>query len=505
MAMNAPRRGGIIAAIVAGAVVALHLVCISRYGIFRDELYFVACSKHLAWGYVDQPPMIAVLIRIARHLFGESLFALRIFAVLGHAGVVLLTAAIARRLGGNTLAQTLAAICAALAPIWLSVGHIMTMNVFEPLFWMGCVYVTLIILDGGPEKLWLVFGLLAGLGLENKHSTLFFGVAFVIGMLMTKERRHFARPWIWLGGALAFLIFLPNLWWQYAHHWPMVELLQNVERSGKNAPVSPLGFVGGQAILMNPITLPLWLAGVVWLLLRPRFRFLGIAFVAIVVLFIVMKGKIYYLSPMMPLVLAAGSVAAAGMANARRAWLYAYASIIVVSAVLILPVAIPILPVETFIAYEKRLPIGAPKTESHEMGPLPQLYADMFGWEELTAAVARAYQRLTPAERAKVGIFGQNYGEAGAIDYFGPRYGLPHAISGHQNYFYWGPGNCDGSVMIVMSDRRDRLEELFTSVEPAGVADHPYAMPYERHNAIYICRGLKVPMGELWPKIKKWI
>jgi hypothetical protein len=506
IAAKAPRRGGIIALIVAGAAVALHLACINRYGIFRDELYFVECSKHLAWGYVDQPPMIAVLLWIARHLFGESLFAIRILAVLGHAGVVLLTAALARKLGGSTFAQALAAVTAALAPIFLSVGHIMTMNIFEPLFWMGCVYVALlVIVDGRSEKWWLVFGALAGLGLENKQSTLFFGTAFVVGMLATSERRHFARPWIWLGGVVAFLISLPNLAWQYAHQWPMLELLHNVERSGKNAPVSPLSFFTGQAILMNPVTLPLWLAGILWLLSQRRFRFLGIAFVTLFVLFVAMKGKIYYLSPMMPLALAAGSVALSSTRAIRRWPLWTYTALIVVSAAAILPLAIPILPVRTFIAYQQHLPVGAPKTESHDMGPLPQLYADMFGWEEMTQAVARAYARLTPAERAKACIFGQNYGEAGAIDYFGPRYGLPHAISGHQNYFYWGPRGCDGSVMIVMTDNRDRLEELFTSVEDAGEFDHPYAMPYERHAVVHICRGLKVPMSELWPTIKKWI
>jgi dolichyl-phosphate-mannose-protein mannosyltransferase len=487
--------------IVAALVVILHLICIQQYGWFRDELYFIACSKHLAWGYVDQPPMIAVLIWIARHLLGESLFALRIFAVLGHAGVVLMTGALVRRLS-PTSSTLLACTAAALAPIWLSVGHIMTMNIFEPLFWMGCVLVALAIFDGASEKLWLLFGLLAGLGLENKQSTAFFGGAVVIGLLLTGRRGVFARPWIWLGGVVAFLVALPNILWQYQHHFPMLELLHNIAESGKNAPVTPLSFLGGNAILMNPVTLPLWVAGAVWLLMQPRFRWLGIAFVALLVWFIVMKGKIYYFSPMMPVALAAGAIACERLRASVRG---SYLALIVVMGLLVVPLAIPILPVETFIAYQQHLPIGAPKTESHRMGPLPQHYADMFGWPEMAAVVARAYNRLTPAERAKCGIFGQNYGQAGAIDFFGRRYGLPHAISGHQNYYLWGPDGYDGSILIVMDDDRETLEKIFDRVEEAGVVDHPYAMPYERHRTVFICRGMKMPMRELWPKIKKWI
>jgi len=503
--------------IVAGLVVILHLICIDQYGWFRDELYFIACSKHLAWGYVDQPPMIAVLIWIARHLFGESLFALRIFAVLGHAGLVLMAGALVRRLSSGLEpesperglqaratpgAMLLACVAVALAPLWLSVGHIMTMNMFEPLFWMGCVLVALAIFDGASEKLWLLFGLLAGLGLENKQSTAFFGAAVVAGLLLTEKRRVFARPWIWLGGVVAFLIALPNFLWQYQHHFPMLELLHNIAQSGKNAPVTPISFLAGNMILMNPITLPLWLTGAIWLLMKPRYRWLGIAFVTLLAAFIVMKGKIYYFSPMMPVALAAGAIAFERLYKAVR---WSYLALIVITGALIAPLAMPILPVETFIWYQAHSPITGPKTESHEMGPLPQLYADMFGWPEMTAVVARAYNRLTPAERAKCGIFGQNYGQAGAIDFFGPRYGLPHAISGHQNYYFWGPGGWDGSILIVMDDDKETLEKLFDHVEQVGVVDHPYAMPYERHRPVHLCRGLKMPVSELWPKVKKWI
>ena len=507
----------------------LHAICLTQYGWFRDELYYVACSEHLDWGYVDHAPMVALVGWIARHLFGESLFAIRVFPALAGGGIVLITGLLARRLGAERFGQNLAALCAMIAPIYLGVGHFLSMNVFEPLFWMSMVYVAVVIFEGGDERLWLVFGAIAGLGLQNKHSTLFFGSAFVLAMLLTPQRRHFARPWIWLGGVLAALIFLPNLIWEVRHDFATLELLTNVAHSNKNTANTPLSFFAGQVLLMHPLTLPIWLIGVVWLMwggfsnpplagqippvageipplagqrTRATFRVLGLAFVILFIEFVVMKGKIYYLSPAYPMLFAGGAIAIERkMPRQARAIVVA---LLVIGGALLAPLAMPILPVETYIAYQRTLHLEPPKTENHRMGPLPQQYADMFGWPEMTAAVARAYATLTPEEKAKCAIFGQNYGQAGAIDHFGPAYGLPKAISGHQNYFLWGPRGATGDVLIVLDDDRETLLELFEDVQPAGDFSHPYSMPYE-HWTIHICRKPKVPMAELWPKVKKWL
>jgi len=484
--------------LLSAATLLVHLTCLTQYGWFRDELYYVACSHHMDWGYVDQPPMIALVAWIARHLFGETLFGIRIVAALGGAAIVFLTGLLAQRLGATRSATNLAMLCSMIAPMYLAAGHFLSMNVFEPLFWMSMAYVAIHIFDGGDERLWLLFGAIAGLGLENKHSTLFFGSAFVIGMLLTPQRKHFARPWIWLGGLVAALIFLPNLIWEVQHHFATYELLNNIAHSNKNAAVTPLSFFLGQLILMHPLTLPIWLLGIGWLIAQPRYRALGFTFIALFIEFVVMKGKIYYLAPAYPMLFAAGSIALP-----RRARIPA-AIVLIIGGALLAPFAIPILPVETFIRYQQAMPIKPPKTENHRMGPLPQQYADMFGWPEMTAAVARAYDTLTPAEKAKCAIFGQNYGQAGAIDHFGPAYGLPHAISGHQNYFLWGPRGATGEVLIVLDDNQERLEQLFADVRPAGDVTHPYSMPYE-HWTIHICRKPKVPLAELWPQIKKWI
>jgi hypothetical protein len=507
--------------ILSAATALLHLVCINQYGYFRDELYYLACGEHLAWGYVDQPPLIALVAWLERHLFGDSLLAVRIFAVLASAATVCLTGLFARRLGGSRFAQNFAALCAMIAPIYLATGHFLSMNAFEPLIWTSMAYTALAIFQGGDERLWLVFGALAGIGLENKHTTLFFGAAFAIGLLLSEQRRHLLRPWIWLGGVVAALVFLPNLLWEVQHQFATVELLNNVAHSNKNTPVTPWSFFTGQIFLMHPLTLPVWLAGIVWLIRQPRYRALGITFIALFALFVVMKGKIYYLNAAYPMVFAAGAIAIDGFLRQRGAGaspargpragetpapLLAYVVFVIfaVAGALVAPSTLPILPPETYIAYSRALHLDPPKSETHRAGPLPQHYADEFGWPEMTAAVARAYATLTPAERAKCAIFAQNYGQAAAIDFFGRQYGLPKAISGHQNYFLWGPRGATTDVMIVLDDDQQTLEEIFEDVRPAGLVHHPYAMPYESWE-IHICRRPKVGMSELWPKVKKWI
>jgi hypothetical protein len=492
------RKSSTVIGAMAAVTIVCHLVCINAYGIFRDELYYLACGEHLDWGYVDQPPMIALIAGIARHL-GHSLFAVRIFAVLGGAALVAITGLLARRLGGGIFAQFLASLAALIAPLWLSLGHFLSMNIFETLLWMAMAYVLTVILDGGDERLWLLFGLLAGLGLETKHTTLFFGSAIVIGLLLTKHRRHFARPWIWLGGVLALIVFAPNLIWEWRHHFATVELLQNIARSNKNAPITLWSFLIGQLLLIHPINAVVWISGLVWLFRSDRYRPFAIAFIALFAEFVILKGKIYYLGPIYPLLLAAGAIVIGRWPRAAR---IAFASALVVTGALVAPMSLPILPVKTFIAYSRAIHLQPPATENHRMGPLPQHYADMFGWPELAASVANVWSRQPDKQRCA--IFGQNYGEAGAIDWYGGQYGLPHAISAHQNYYYWGHREFSGDCVVVLGDDREKLQMIFEHVELGGTFHHPYVMPYENDLPIWVCRGMMGPFDELWPQIKNW-
>jgi 4-amino-4-deoxy-L-arabinose transferase-like glycosyltransferase len=485
----------------------IHLYAGRHYGYFVDELYYLACSRHLAWGYVDQPPLIALVTWIVRAVLGESLPAIRLLPAIAGACEVALTALITRDLGGKRFAQFLAGLATLVAPGILGVDNLLAMNVFEPLLWLGCAWVLIRIVNTGDQRLWIWFGVLAGTGLENKHSMLIFGAGIVVGLLFTVQRRAFLSPWFWAAGVIAFLIFLPNLLWNVQHHFPFLELQANIRRSGRDVPLSPMAFFGEEILATHPFTLPLWLAGL-WFFFSKSgkpFRTLGWAWLFSAGVIVALSPRVYYLFPAMPIVFGAGAVLwESVLSRPRASWLkVAWPVSLVATGAVLAPLAIPILPPETYIAYTQAMHLAPPPLETHKLGPLPQIFADQFGWENMAATVARVYNNLPPDVRAKTAIFGQNYGQAGAIDLFGPKYGLPSAISGHQSYFLWGPGGYTGESMIVLAGRRQVLESRFAEVTEVARVSHPYSMPYE-HFEIFYCRGLKRPLKEIWPELKNW-
>jgi Dolichyl-phosphate-mannose-protein mannosyltransferase len=508
---NRTHSSGIVLIIIFAAVALLaHLLTNGRYGYFRDELYYLACARHLDFGYVDQPPLSILLLRLSEAFFGDSLFAIRVLPALAGAATVALTGLIARELGGRGWAIALACAGSLCALFNLAVGNFFSMNAFEPLFWMGIVYLLVRIINGGAPTLWLWFGALLGLGIENKHSTVFFAAGVFVALLPTPERRHFAQKWIWLGGLLAFAIALPNIVWEARHHWPTYELLNNIAHSNKNVALSPVEFIVQQVNFMNPATLPLWLGGLVWLFGSPagrRYCAIGIIYLVTLAEFIILHGKSYYLAPAYPMLFAAGGVAIERVFAARLRWLkLALLAMILLAGALFAPVIVPILSPDKLVGYMRAIHFEPPRTETSHTAALPQFFSDQFGWKEMVASVANVYQHLQPEDRKRAAIFCQNYGEAGAIDFFGPKLDLPPAISGHQNYFLWGPGDWNGEVILVLDTDDQDERELFGSVEDLGqVSSSPWAMSYERRNHIYLCRDLKNSVRELWPRVKKWL
>jgi hypothetical protein len=492
------------------AALLVHLLTNGRYGYFRDELYYIACGRHLDFGYVDQPPLSILFLRLSQLLLGDSLFAIRLLPALAGAAIVALTGIIARGMGGRAWAVALACAGSLCALFNLAVGNFFSMNAFEPLFWMGCVYLVVRIVNGGSSTLWLWFGVLLGIGIENKHSTVFFGVGILVALLLTPERRHFARKWIWLGGIIALAIALPNILWQAQHHWPTYELLSNIAHSNKNVALSPAQFIAQQAVFMNPGTLPLWLAGLFWLFASRdgrRYRALGIAYLITLAEFIVLHGKSYYLAPAYPMLFAAGGVAVERVFAMRFKWIRPLLlTLLLATGGLFAPSVLPLLPPDRLVAYMKAIHLEPPRTETSHTAALPQVFADQFGWQEMVDSVADIYHHLRPEDEKRAAIFCQNYGEAGAIDFFGPKLGLPPAISGHQNYFFWGPRDWTGEVALVLDTSDEDEREQFGSVEDLGqVASSPWAMPFERRRHIYLCRDLKISVRELWPRVKKWL
>ncbi|HML16009.1 MAG TPA: glycosyltransferase family 39 protein [Bryobacteraceae bacterium] len=492
--------------IAAGKLI-FHLLTASRYGIFRDELYYLACAEHLAWGYVDQPPLIAGVAWLARHAFGDSLIGLRLLPAIAGAAVVWLAGILAREMGGGRFAQALAALAVATAPLYLIFHHWLTMNAFDPLIWMGCAWFVLRAINSGDPRYWLGFGALTGVGLENKYAIAVFVCGVVVGLLLTPNRRFLFTRWFWLGAAAALVIFLPNLIWLAAHHFPFLELLRNVRASGRDVVRAPVAFLADQAFIMNPISFPLWAGGLVWLIASHkgrRFAVLGWTFVAVMTLFIALHGKNYYVAPVYPMMFAAGAVGFEQMTEPRAGWLRAASVVLIlVSASALAPLVSPLLSPEAYLRYQKAIGLAPPEAEHQPTGPLPQYFADEFGWEQMVREVARVYHSLAPDERARAAIFANNYGEAGAIDFYGPRYGLPKAISVHQNYWFWGPRDYTGDLVIILGSNGRGDRQHFESVEAVGRVENPYSKLDERYD-IFLCRNLKVPFREGWPALKRW-
>jgi hypothetical protein len=493
--------------LLAAAKLLFCLLIAGRYGIFRDELYYLACSEHLDFGYVDQPPLIALCAWIARHLFGESLLGLRLLPALAGAATVWWTGRLAREMGGRTFAQAMAALAVFAAPIYLLLHHWLTMNAFEPLIWVAAAWCIVRAINQVEPRYWLLFGLIIGVGMENKYTTGFFAVAVFVGLFLSPQRRFLSNVWIWIGALCSFLIFLPNLIWQFRHGFPFLELMHNIRGTHRDVVRGPIAFIVDQAMLMNPILFPLWLGGLGWLCLARdgrRFRILGLVYVLLLVAFIVLKGKNYYLAAAYPMLFAAGAIGFERLTRGGGGWSRAaYVTLIVLASALLAPLSVPVLSAKKYVRYQKALGIEPPKAENQPTGPLPQHFADEFGWEEMVLEVARVYHDLPPEERAATAIFANNYGEAGAIDFFGKKYGLPKAISNHQNYWFWGPRDYTGGTVIVLGSDGTGDREHFASVEAVGRTQHPYSRRDE-HFEIFLCHDLNTTLQALWPKAKKW-
>jgi hypothetical protein len=492
---------------IAGLLVLAHLLTLERYGVFRDELYYVACGERLAWGYVDHPPGVAILARASRVLFGDTVAALRVLPVLFAAALVFVTGAIVRRLGGGLFAQALAALCVAVAPHFLFVSHILSMNSSEILIWAVAAYLVTIAVTTRGARPWLLFGAVAGLGLLNKHSILFLGLGLFAGLALTAARRHLATPWPWLAGLFAGAIFLPHVLWQAQNGWPTREFIQNAQEH-KIALVSVGGFLGAQALMMNPFALVVALGGLWFFAAREEGRpFRLFAWCALVVLAIllVQRAKPYYLTPLYPVLFAGGAVLVERLVASARAR-GAVLALLVASGLFIAPFALPVRSPPRYIAYANAVGMSpaASAQERHRLAELPQHFADMFGWEDMARSVSAVYETLSPEEKGAARVFGQNYGEAGAMEFFRGRYPLPPAISPHNNYWFWGPGP-DGGALIVIGGDRAELERAFASVTEAGRTRCDYCMPYERDLPIYVGRGPRVSLSELWPRLKRFI
>ena len=476
------------------------------YGFFRDELYFLVSGHHLAWGYVDQPPLVALQARLAEMLFGISPTGIRIFSFAAGGVIVGLTGMLTWQLGGRRTAQVLAMMAVLAAPVFLGTSNYLSMNSFEPCLWMGALLVVLRLADGtASPRAWLLFGLLAGLSIENKHSTVFFLVALLLGLILSPQRRILFSRWCAAGVVVLLLLALPNLLWQWVNHFPTYELLNGVAHSDKNTKFPPLVFLVQQVNMLLIVAAPLWIGGLAWLAFARRarpWRFVVFTYLLFLAIMMAMHAKDYYVAPIYPVLFAAGAVALGQLT--QRNWPPIVCTVILgyLLCRITAPIMLTILPPEKYTAYAAHF--GANKVKSEKFtSPLPQYLSDRFGWPQMIEGFAERYNALPPDVRAHTAIFCGNYGEASAVNVLGPKLGLPTAISGHQNYFYWGWNGYSGESVLTLGNDPKDYADSYAEVIDLGPFDAPWIMDHEHHHYFWL-RHRKRSYAADWPEFKFW-
>jgi hypothetical protein len=474
----------------------LHVFGEPHYGFFRDELYFIVCGRHPAWGYVDQPPLIPLLAAFSQ-LFGHSLVALRAVSSFFAAASAFVACKIALELEGKEYAQALAGVAVMLGTASVA------LSTDSPGMWLWplAILYVLRIVKGGSPKLWLGAGAALGLCAEAKYSVAFFAVALIVGLIDTPGRRPLRTPWFFGGVCVAVLLAAPSIIWQWGHGFPMIELLRN-GAAGKNVELSPIDFMLRQFWINNPILSLLWIAGLVYVFRTRVHRWLAVTYVVLIAMMIALHAKDYYPAAIYIALFGAGGVAIESLTAGRRAIRATIVAVAILAGLILLPPSLPVLSEQQYIAYAQALRLQPPAEENKAMGALPQEYADMHGWPELAAAVGRVYDDLPPIERSKAAVYTSNYGEAAALDFFGSQYGLPPALSGHNEYFLWGPRGFDGSIVLRVGGDAAVLRRVFGDVRLVAEFHNPLGMPYEDNLPIFLCRHIATPLPVLWPVVK---
>ncbi|MFN8470122.1 MAG: glycosyltransferase family 39 protein [Caldilineaceae bacterium] len=481
------------------ALVLLHTLTNGQYGFHRDELDTLDNAGRPAWGYVAYPPLTPFMGRLALTLFGPSLPLVRLPAALAMGAVLVLTGLMARDLGGRRPAQMVAALAAAISPVALIGGVMLHYLSFDYLWWVLAAFCVIRLLHTEDPRWWLGIGAAIGLGMMTKYSMLFFVAGIAVGTLFTPARRYLRSRWLWAGAGLALLIFLPNLIWQLQHNFITLEFLNSIHRRdvawGRTE-----GFLVSQLYASaNPLTLPIWVAGLIFYFVPAgkRYRMVGWMYITPLLLFFFTQGRFYYLAPTYPMLLAAGAAWGERWLAARRpaAARFAYGAIAVLllaGSAIAVALSIPLAPINSPVFQ------AADATSDN--------FREMIGWPELVQSVADVYHDLPPEERSQAAILTANYGETGAIKLYGPDHDLPEAISGTNSAWARGYGAVPPTTVIAVGFGYDRASRFFASCRVAAPVGNPYGIMNEESSigTIVVCRDPRSPWPVLWEQLRNF-
>jgi len=476
----------------------MHMIANGQYGFHRDELAMLDYARHLDWGFVDFPPLAPFIMRVGYELFGGSLPGIRLFGALAQSLTVLLAGLMARELGGSRWAQVTAAVAAGIAPWSLLIGSVLVYTTVDYLWWVLIAYLMIRLLKSENPRWWLGIGAVIGLGMQTKYSIAFLIAGIVAGVILTRARRYLLSPWLWAGVLLAVLIFLPNLAWQAQHDFISLDFLSSIHARDIRIGRTETFLKDQTYISANLVTIPLWILGLVFYFFAPagrRFRALGWMFIIPFALLYESKGRGYYLAPAYPMLLAAGAVWLGQGIPQLSTWKAHFAQgfswvTLATGFIVFSSLVLPLAPVNSSW-WKKVTDINAE-------------FKEEIGWPELVEAVARIYTALPVEEQAVTSIMTGNYGEAGAINLYGPAYGLPQAISGVNSYWLRGYGDPAPQTVILLGENASYAYSFFKNCNSAGRITNRYGVMNEEtrdHSMILICRGVRKPWSEMWKTI----
>ena len=482
----------------------IHLPLLTRYGYHQDELYFLACGKHLAFGYVDHAPLVPWIAWISDTLFPQSLFALRTLPLLSGAATVFITGMLVKKLGGGRFSQLTASVAMIVAPVYLRTGNILSLPSFEPLFWVTGFYLIVKIIQEDNPKLWIWVGVVTGSGLLNKHSMLFFGFGLIAGMILTPMRKYFRSPWLYAGGFIALLMLTPNLIWQFSHDWPTFRFMLNLNERVMSS-ISPFQFLTGQLLYLMPFNAILWVWGLKFYLFSDegtKYRVLGWSWLFVFGFLLIFKSKIYYLAPAYPILFAGGSIALERYIFKKGIkWLKTvFISLMLIFGMITSFVSLPIMSIDKTEKFVNIITFGAFKNVYEMTADL----RGMFGWREMVIGVGEVYNSMSKEEKEKTIIIAAGYGNAGAIDHYGKEFGVPNAYSLSMTYWLWGLPEKAVNKVIVAGYSLETLKKLFKKVELAATLELKNANPWQNPFPVWICSGPKPSLANIWERNRPW-
>jgi len=476
--------------------VGINVLAMGRFGFQRDELLYITLGDHLAWGYKEVPPFIALLGYISRLLFGSSLFATRVFSTVFSGLLVWFAGKLTVELGGGKFAVAVTCLALIFSPAFAASGYLFEPVVFDQFWWVLLVYLLVRYVNTGDNRYLYWVGITVGMGMLTKFSILFFVAALLAGLLFSPYRRILRSRHTFLAMLIALFIFAPNLAWEIVHHFPFITQMKTL-RAEQLDHITPSGFIT-QQLIVNGIAVLLWMSGLALLLFSPvwrKFRFLALAYVFVFLLMLLLRGKNYYMLGAYPMLFAVGAIGlerwiTAGHLQARVAVL----TMITLPNMVVLPLFMLVLSLQStmvmfnlayknfsFFAFEARW-------DDHQLHPLSQNYGVMFGWDEMARKVALAYDGLPAAERKRTVIYAGNYGEASSLHFYGRQYHLPEVVSLNSSFSLWAPAKLNAGHIIFVDDRSGRNIKSFApdtgSYSKLSQVENPLAI--EKGTGVYL-------------------